>query len=203
MNLENGRFPTKIDPYKVSATDVFVEKAQKAITDRAVKYQTWGAIISFVTIASMIAAAVFLWRGLEKFEYSDYTYDLYKFLIIIIRMLTIGALIAGVGYFLISIARALLHEGTALYSRRHALRFGRLYVYLKGGEIQSVDELERAFRWNDAVHTAFVDIKPDKATKSFAQLISEVGIEAIKAGGSAAEAAAGQGKSKAKRRSEV
>jgi hypothetical protein len=37
-------------------------------------------------------------------------------------------------YFAASLSRAFFHEATALFNRRHALRFGRMYVYLKYGE---------------------------------------------------------------------
>ncbi len=189
-----------VDTYKVSATDVFVEKAQMAISNRAVRYQVWGAIVAGVTVTLMILVCVFLYQSLgdlltiNKIISEDpkvapvvLDYPPLQFVIIVLRMLTIGALMAGIGYFLIGIARALLHEGTALYSRRHALRFGRLYVYLKGGEIKDVDELEKAFKWNDAVHTAFSDIRAEKAAKSITHMLSEVGLEAIKVGASAKE----------------
>ncbi|MFZ1684619.1 MAG: hypothetical protein WAU88_10890 [Candidatus Zixiibacteriota bacterium] len=195
-NILRQQGPPGIDPYKVAATDVFVEKAQKAITDRAVRYHRLGGFTATLTVVLMACACVYLWETSREFTSSFVDFQPNQTILMVLRMLTVGALLGGTLYFLISIARAFLHEGTALYSLRHALRFGRLYVYLKGGQIKDIDELEKAFRWNDSVHTAFVDIKPDKATKSFAQLVSEIGIEAIKATGTAAEAVAEKSKSR-------
>ena len=48
-----------------------------------------------------------------------------------------------------------------MFHRRHALRFGRLYVYLIEGKVNFKD-LEEAFKWNIDFTTAFKDIKADK-----------------------------------------
>jgi hypothetical protein len=174
-----------VNAYNLAATDVFVEKAQKAISERAKSYLKVGGFVSLITSTLMIATAVFLYSNIKK----DLPADLapLPFCIMVIKMATVGALIGGVGYFLIGIARAFLHEGTALYDRRHALRFGRLYVYLTGGNVK-LPELEAAFNWNKEIYTAFKDIRADKATKSVVQLISEMGVEAIKTGAVAVKA---------------
>src|SRR3989338_698250 len=71
-----------------------------------------------------------------------------------------AGLVIASAMFLMHLARALFHEATILFNRRHALRFGRLFIYLKEGEI-SLEDLEKAFKWNDEFSTAFKDIRID------------------------------------------
>jgi hypothetical protein len=180
-----------VNVYNLAATDVFVEKAQKAISGRAKVYLWVGGIVSMSVLALMGATTIYLYLHILKDLPASI--EPLAFTIMIVRMVTIGALIGGIGYFLIGIARAFLHEGTALYERRHSLRFGRLYVYLTGGKVE-FEELEAAFNWNKEIYTAFKDIRADKATKSVAQLIAETGMEALKTGSTVIKARK-QGKS--------
>ncbi|NJN80528.1 MAG: hypothetical protein HC797_08680, partial [Anaerolineales bacterium] len=52
-----------------------------------------------------------------------------------------------------------LHEASVLRERRHALRFGRLYAYLKKGDVQ-FSELQESFDWNKMAVTSFLDVNP-------------------------------------------
>lgn len=61
-------------------------------------------------------------------------------------------------YVLHAFSRAFFHEGTKLRERRHALRFGRLYMYLKKDSF-NVKEFEQVFDWNRDTATAFQQIK--------------------------------------------
>jgi hypothetical protein len=126
----------RANAFELAATDLFVEKAQIHLTLRARIYVLAGtalAIVCMGVIASIICAA--LVPHLK--EYADSW-----------RMVVLFALrsagIAGFGgaavYFAASLSRACFHEATTLYNRRHALRFGRMFVYLKYGE----DKVERA-----------------------------------------------------------
>lgn len=44
--------------------------------------------------------------------------------------------------------------------RRHALRQGRLFVHLKGGNV-TIEELERAFNWNTTQDNAFFHLNTE------------------------------------------
>lgn len=55
-----------------------------------------------------------------------------------------------------------------LRQRRHALRFGRLYVYLNQGQVE-LDKLQEAFQWNKEVITSFLDMKPEVITETIIQ----------------------------------
>jgi hypothetical protein len=177
-----------MNAYNVSATDVFVEKAKMEITRRAVTYQWWGTIVASIAVITMIGLCIWLLLSMDGILQPHlFDYKPRHFTVILVKLLGVGAIIGSIAYFLISLSRALLHEGTALFARRHALRFGRLYVYLRGGNVNSVEELEKAFRWNDTVHTAFKDISADKASRSLTRVIQDAGIEAIRAVGSKSE----------------
>ena len=116
----------------MAAADLFVEKAQVHLTQRADLYSLAGAmfaIMSLAIIAFMIFLAAF---------YADigtyFTQDSWKLVILIILKAAALAGFAGAAiYFCASLSRAFFHEATTLYNRRHALRFGRMFVYLKFG----------------------------------------------------------------------
>ncbi len=66
---------------------------------------------------------------------------------------------------LISLSRSFFHEGLSLFERRHALRFGRMYIYLKKGVV-SEKWLETFFQWNKETKTSFLDMKPEVVTET-------------------------------------
>jgi hypothetical protein len=198
------KYPQIANPLMLASTDVFVEKAQVKITERADNNLLWGRITAFVSIALLVIAAYFIFAnhissGFDGFynvyasegkvnvidkETKDYLARLYSnsyiSTIIIAKTASIGAFILGAVYFLISLSRAFFHEATILYHRRHALRFGRLYVYLKDDDI-TLDELEKAFQWNAEFSTAFKDINADKATKTIWSKLLEAPVDTLKA----------------------
>jgi hypothetical protein len=148
----------------LAATDVFVEKAQKLLTTRARWCMTWGFLMSTVTLAMLISASFWLYEhdivtGIAKYG----ALDGLLFTLLVVKATTAGAIFAAAIYFAMSLSKAFLHEGIVLYSRRHALRFGRLYVYLSKGRIK-FKELEEAFKWNAEFTSAFKDINPEKAS---------------------------------------
>lgn len=66
-----------------------------------------------------------------------------------------------------------------LFSRRHSLRFGRLFVYLMSDKMTRED-LEVIFNWNTEFSTAFKDIKAEDITKSPVTRAIEAPVEAFK-----------------------
>ena len=85
----------------------------------------------------------------------------------------------AIAYFLVSLSRALLHEGTVLYSRRHSLRFGRLFVYLMSDKM-SREDLVAVFNWNAEFSTAFKDIQAENITKMPLSKAFETAVELSK-----------------------
>ena len=58
------------------------------------------------------------------------------------------------------IGNALLDQSEKLYEKRHAMRQGRLYVHLRGGNLE-IHELEQAFSWNVSNPNAFSELRMD------------------------------------------
>jgi len=170
------------NPFKLAATDVFVEKAQRFLTTRA-----RNLLISGI-LASILAISILVFVGKEIFDKKIFgefgltegkEFSNYLLTIIIVKSTSAGAFVIAAVYFLISLSRALFHEATVLYNRRHALRFGRLYVYMRNGDV-GFDDLEKAFKWNDEFTSAFKDIQADKITKTVWMKILETPAETIK-----------------------
>jgi hypothetical protein len=190
------RPPEKIrpNPLVMSATDVFVEKAQLKLSQRAGWFGFLGAVISGVIVALLIGAA---WTLLQlNFESALHTKEVdaaahpgMLLTLVLVRSLTISALFLGGVYLLVMLARALLHEAMVSIGRRHSLRFGRLYVYAKLGHVD-FNEMRKAFEWSLEHKSAFADIRGDKVSKTLVQAIADVAKEVAKSTASAITEAA-------------
>lgn len=180
-------------PLHLAATDIFVEKAQRYLTYRGRFLYLAGSLIAALGLAVMMFAAWSLWAK-SPAEFLGIQADTKEvstgiLTMAILKSTTVGAFVGGTAYFLVSLARALLHEGTVLFARRHSLRFGRLFVYLMADRLRPKD-LERAFMWNADFGTAFRDIRAEGIAKSpLSRLIDQpqqmmkLVVEAIRASG--------------------
>jgi hypothetical protein len=169
---------------KLASADVFVEKAQTKLFERSKILMRFGILTTSIVLFLMIGSALYIdysssnvVANLIKDEYQKIinTYIAY----ILIKTTTISAFILGAIYFLTSLSRACFHEGTVLLNKRHALRFGRLMLYINDGHLNFKDSNE-AFMWNEEFTSAFKDIKPDKITKTLWHKIIEVFPEMLK-----------------------
>jgi len=148
--------------YALAATNLYVERAQKFITLRGRLLLGMGVLLSASILALLYETAVYIVKSFDLEKLPD---EWPQAILVLFHSISISAVALIGAYFLASIARACLHEGIALFQRRHALRFGRLYVYLKKGEID-FKELDAAFQWHEGVDTAFRDIKLDAFTRT-------------------------------------
>jgi len=83
--------------------------------------------------------------------------------------------------YMIALARSFFHESVTLLSRRHALRFGRMYLYLNPKD-SALENLLPAFDWNRGGDSSFLDIKPGEIGQTpYSVLAKSVGEAAIKA----------------------
>jgi hypothetical protein len=171
----------------MAATDVFVEKAQKLLSTRARQLMLGGIATGSIATILLLAGATFLFRShiddiLKQVLGTGPDNPINGYALTIFMFKTTSASVMGFGaiYVLIAWSRALFHEAMVLYNRRHALRFGRLFVYAKGGEV-SLDELETAFKWNYEFTSAFKDIRPEKASRTMLQSSVEVLHEVVEA----------------------
>jgi hypothetical protein len=124
----------RANPFQLAATDIFVEKAQIHLTQRAKLNAYLGGALAFLCLLVVAAAVI----GLAKVDGLRYVADWSHVVVFALRGAAIAGLVGGAVYFLASLSRAFFHESTTLFNRRHALRFGRMYIYLKYGE--SVDD---------------------------------------------------------------
>lgn len=179
-DLEENNIP---DPMKLAATDIFVEKAQVFLTTRGRTLYIFGVLTSLAAIIILGSAAWFAYgadtRDLLHVSNSSDDVSHAYLTILILKSITAGGFVVGVAYFFVSLSKALLHEATVLYSRRHSLRFGRLFVYLKS-DTMTRDDLEVIFNWNTEFSTAFKDIKAEEIMKSPLTRVIEAPVEGVK-----------------------
>lgn len=187
--------------FTLATVDVFVEKAQRELTTRAEQYRWWGSATAVGAFALMILAALVLFVPIVLGFLSPpkevaqphllavgQRTDWGAVVVSLVRYSTLGAFVVGAIMYLVFISRALLHEMVVLYQRRHALRFGRLFIYLHPDKI-SVTELQAAFNWNAEYRSAFKDIRAEKLvqlpagrTVEFAAELAEMVRELAKQG---------------------
>jgi hypothetical protein len=129
--------------FDLAVVDVFVEKAQARLTSRARINVNIGIATCVIASALMLAtASVLLVSVLSSDEPQSWQAVIYR----VIATSGAVALVAGVSYLVIMIARASFHEATILFNRRHSLRLGRLLLYLKLTSAADVDQLRELKR---------------------------------------------------------
>jgi hypothetical protein len=129
----------RANAFQIAATDLFVEKAQIHLTIRARVYSLAGTLLAIVcffllyeiveTVAKIDVVAFVKAIGELTWQVA---------FLAALRAAGLAGFAGGAIYFAASLSRAFFHEATTLFNRRHALRFGRMYIYLKYGE--STDE---------------------------------------------------------------
>lgn len=163
-----------IYPEVLAATDVFVEKAQRLLSERGMLLVVIGCATSSIALFLLLYAAYAVYNSTIGEILPSLTYHGYDEKIIltiaIFKASSAGAFLGAAVYFLSHLSFVLFHEGLNHFNKRHALRFGRLYVYAKRGDI-SFEEMVQAFKWHDEFTTAFRGFKADHMTNSpFSQL---------------------------------
>jgi hypothetical protein len=167
--------------FQLAAVDVFVEKAQKQLSDRAASYRVWGCVTALASLALIVFGIIVLRDNrtvttmLSELEVADRN-NPWIMTLVLLRASSMAGLMAGAIIYLIFISRALLHEMVVLYQRRHALRFGRLFIYLHPEKI-SVEEMLAAFNWNAEYRSAFRDIRADKIMQGIPGKVLDTSVE--------------------------
>ena len=152
--------------FLLATVDVFVEKAQRLLTLRARCLMGAGIITSAFSLGLLCYVAyelhiIKLDSFFIKYEPSDTNF----LMALVLKSSTVAAFAVGAIILSAQLSKAFLHEATVLYNRRHALRFGRLFVYLRKGDIELRD-LQEAFKWSDEFSTAFKQMQMDNLAKS-------------------------------------
>ncbi len=174
--------------FALAATDVFVEKAQRVLTRRAIALYVSGGIAIFVTVVILIAATLFIAHQLNQPVDEKIIQSTRALILRLFQATALSAFVLAAVKLLVSLTRSFFHEALSLFERRHALRFGRLYVYLKKGAITD-KRLEEAFQWNKESRTSFLDLKPEVVAETILhkafETVSKLPPETIKAAFSA------------------
>lgn len=182
VNAPGDPILTQSELFRLGSTDLFVEKAQMVLTRRARWLYLAGGFTIFGTFLLILTTIGLIgYQGLNfppevlglvnlsKYATGQPGTEVGNWVLVdglnatIIKIFQGVALsaIALVGVkYLISLGRSFFHEGESLLQRRHALRFGRLYVYLKKGNVD-LENLEKMFEWNKEIRTAYLDLHPE------------------------------------------
>ncbi|WP_018600994.1 hypothetical protein [Mycobacterium sp. 155] len=164
-----GEKPPKLTDgrlFRLAAVDLFVEKAQAVLSRRA-RWMTWAGIATSLTAVAVLAGLTWflmVTRNDVK-PPEDKPLDVGFVSIHIVAAISLTAVVLIAVKYLIALARSFFHESVTLLSRRHALRFGRMYVYLNDGEIDP-EVLVQVFDWNHGGDSSFLDIKPEEISKT-------------------------------------
>jgi hypothetical protein len=144
----------------IAAADLFIEKAQVQLTIRARALALLG--IGVLAVAAGLSAyfAIHIITTLDASPKHNDGMNAADIVVFVVRSGGFGGFAGGIIYFLAQIAKSLFHEAIVLFNRRHALRFGRLFVYSTGKDV-SLGDLQKAFKWTDEFDTAFRHIKTE------------------------------------------
>lgn len=175
--------------YKLVTTDLFVEKALSYLNRKARKYERYSALLFIFIISLFVLAIGCAFYSIHNtdfgnFDKKDIAVMWAQISIVFIKNFTFYGLIIIVMSFLYRMIRSLYDQAERIKDRRHALRQGRLYVHLKGGEVD-IEEMKEAFNWNTTQPNAFSDFNPD-AQAPFGALLKEAfttireGVKSIK-----------------------
>jgi len=167
--------------FAIASTDLFVEKAQHVLSRRSKNLYLAGSATVVVTFILLLITAIFISCLILKgvpLDILGYEVNVrgevflvnstHALILRIFQATALSALVLVGAKFLIGLGRSFFHEAESLRQRRHALRFGRLYVYLKRGDIE-LDKLQEAFQWNKDVYTSYLDMKPEVITETVIQ----------------------------------
>lgn len=172
----------------LAAIDLFVEKAQLRLTERGGRHQRLGNFYGTLVFSVLLWAVAFLLCTVPDPKLGADTWAA-----VVARILWSGAVVGlflGAAFFLGSLAQSHLHESTTLLNKRHVVRLGRLFLYLKfqgesGRNLSAarraltVEDMERAFGSVHETSTAFRNIKPEVLTNTllgtFAKAFASMG----------------------------
>lgn len=160
--------------FNLATIDIFVEKAQFVLTRRSNRLFNLGALSISGVIVLLIGTYVIAFQ-ISSVTYNDISTNL--LILKIFQSIALSAYIYVTVKYLIALGRSFLHEASVLRERRHALRFGRLYAYLKKGDI-TLKELQTSFDWNRTTNTSFLDVNPSTITETLLHKVADAVIKA-------------------------
>lgn len=185
-SCSEGRFFPEL-VFDLCMLDVFVEGAQQRMRQRAIlnEWAGRGALVGLIAVVA--AAAFYLYNRDRVFPSRLLMYDNQWVWLIHEMQKNVGilGLTFATIYMLSMLLRAYFHEATVLHNRRHSLRLGRLYLYLRLSSAKTPTELREAkrhlttteietiFGWNRETGTAFKDIRGQTQPRDFWERIAD------------------------------
>jgi hypothetical protein len=160
-NNKNSICDEKNLAYRLATTDLFVEKAIAFLEEKADEYTVkaksayfWCAL--FMVIGIILSGITYYYTVFNNENDIKPLKLILNFTVAFTFFGMIVLIIVGLWKY----AKALMDQAERLLEKRHALRQGRLFVHLKNG-ILTIDEMERAFKWNDTQENAFTYMTSD------------------------------------------
>jgi hypothetical protein len=160
--------------FRLAAADVFVEKAQLVLAQRARVMWRAGIVSTVSAVALLIGLSAFVvWRA-EAISSTSIAANL---LILGIVEMATAAIIVFVGVrYLLTLSRAFFRENVAVVARQHGLGFGRLYVYTNPDAVRLRD-LQDAFGLDLESTPIFLDVKSkETADTIYSKVTQDLGL---------------------------
>jgi len=146
----------EVRAYKLAVTDLFVEKAQAILEEKAEIYQFSGKTAHRFACTIIVAGAIFACYQMIV-QQNNFATSWLALTSSFTRAFTAYGMIVLAAVGLWRYGKANLDQAERLLDRRHALRQGRLFVHLSDGEL-NIDDMLKAFNWNVSQENAFASI---------------------------------------------
>jgi hypothetical protein len=142
--------------FRLAATDLFVEKAQLMLAQRARMMWRAGIVSTVAAGALMIGLSAFVvWRA-QAFASPSLVGNMLA--LALVEMGAAAVVVFLTVRYLIKLSRSFFHENVATVAKQHGLGFGRLYVYTNPDAVRLKD-LQDAFGLDLESTPIFLDIK--------------------------------------------
>ncbi len=149
--------------FRLAVTNLFVEKAQYHLEERADQYQKLGLTLYAVSVFCLACGTVLsIYKYLKLGSAADTRLALewpeliFRFIV----AFTSFGLVVLLAVTLAKGAKACYDQRERLLTRRHSLRQGRLFLHLNAG-LCSVEEMQKVFDWNNSQTNSFTDLNVD------------------------------------------
>lgn len=161
--------------FALASTDVFVEKAQRVLTRRSRSLYISGIISTSMTFFILGLSIYFIYLQVSAGIPETVIVSTQALIFRIFQSIALSAFVLVALKWLLTLSRSFFHEALSLLERRHALRYGRLFVYLKKGVVDDKMLIE-AFQWNKETRTSFLDMRPEVISETlFHKVIDVIG----------------------------
>jgi hypothetical protein len=160
--------------FRLAATDLFVERAQFVLAQRARSMWRAGIVSTASAVALLIGLSAFLvWRA-EAISSASLSGT--NLTLGLVEMLASAAIVFFAVRYLIKLSRSFFRENVALVAKQHALGFGRLYVYTNP-DTARLKDMQDAFGLDLESTPIFLDMRSrETADTLYAKVTQDLGL---------------------------